>query len=58
MKYEKFLETLSDFQLLKPDFGVSKTNIYGTVYIEITSSTLKVISSFDVHKAVHRNIFL
>jgi len=47
---------LSDFQLLKPDFGVSTTNMYENVHIEITSSTLKVTSSFDVHKAVHRNI--
>jgi hypothetical protein len=35
---------LSDFELLKPDYGVSNTNWYGTAYFEIISSALKVTS--------------
>jgi hypothetical protein len=57
MKYGEFLEMLSDFQLLKPDFGVTKTNIYGTVYIEITSSALEITSSCSTFQAVFQHTY-
>ena len=58
MKYGEFLGTLSDLQLLKPDFGVSKTDMYGIAYIEITFSALKVTSSCSTFQTVLQHTYL
>jgi hypothetical protein len=57
MKHEEFLGILSDFQLLNPDFGVSNPNMYGTVYIEITFSALKVTSPCSTFQRVLQHTY-
>ena len=39
------------------DFGVSKTNMYGIMYIEITFSVLKVTSSCSIFQAMLQHTY-